>query len=563
MESFENVRRIDENYPAGYYCLGGAYLIQKFYEKASGVLEAAVRRFPDWGQAHAQLGVTYFRRKSYEAADSAFKKGFALMEASNSQDDRLASSPILREGNQTYRLTPLSLAGVSYYLGRTAFERHLVDTAISYYERAIRLGPPLAEAHFWLGVAYLRKQQEKKAERSFRNAIRVNPQLASTHYRLALLYFRQGKKAEAKKAMAKFRNLKAALADELDMLRAPQGKGKAVALSNLGWKYIKEKKYEAAIQQFTKSVWHDSNNADAYSGLSHIYAMQERFEKAIETQLRVVELRPEMASSHSELGFIWFKKAQASENNADYETALASYRTAVQLEPDSPEVWLDIGSIAFQLSRLQEALAAYEILLSLIPEDSRVHHGLARVYLGQDKPEQAAHHYQEAIRRNPNLAEAYHMLGLIALWQERLGEAENNLNKAVGLQPDMAETYYFLGTIHTKRNQFDKAADAYQQCISRDPSFDKAYERLAQLYIVHNTRLDEALELAQKAVEIQPNSVSYLNTLSWLYYLNRDYVSAEEAIQNALTLQPDNPVLNKGLLAIQAARQKPNQREGK
>ena len=88
----------------------------------------------------------------------------------------------------------------------------------------------------------------------------------------------------------------------------------------------------------------------------------------------------------------------------------------------------------------------------------------------------------------------------------------------------MAETYYFLGTIHAKRNQFDEAVGALSAVPSPlNPSYGKAYERLAQLYIAHNTRLDEALELAQKAVEIQPNSVSNLNTLSWLYYLNRDY----------------------------------------
>ncbi len=155
------------------------------------------------------------------------------------------------------------------------------------------------------------------------------------------------------------------------------------------------------------------------------------------------------------------------------------------------------------------------------------------------------------------------MLGLIGLWRGRLDEAANNLNAAVSLQPEMAETHYFLGTIYAKQNEIDRAVQAYQQSISLNPSFDKAYERLAQLYAIQDTRLDEALELAQKAVEIQPNSASYLNTLSWLYYRNKDYVSAEEAIQKALVLQPDNPKLLKGLETIQAARQKRIQMEGK
>ena len=61
------------------------------------------------------------------------------------------------------------------------------------------------------------------------------------------------------------------------------------------------------------------------------------------------------------------------------------------------------------------------------------------------------------------------------------------------------------------------------------------------------------MELAEKAVELQPNSAAYLNTLSWLYYINKDYVQAEGTIKKALMLQPDNRLYQRGLKAVQQA----------
>ena len=39
----------------------------------------------------------------------------------------------------------------------------------------------------------------------------------------------------------------------------------------------------------------------------------------------------------------------------------------------------------------------------------------------------------------------------------------------------------------------------------------------------------------RKAVELQPDSAEYLNTLSWLYYLQKNYDQAEETIKKALS----------------------------
>lgn len=144
-------------------------------------------------------------------------------------------------------------------------------------------------------------------------------------------------------------------------------------------------------------------------------------------------------------------------------------------------------------------------------------------------------------------------MGYIALKNGRTDEAVANYKSALKIQPDMAEAYYFLGKIYVEQNQFKLAESAYLRAIEIQPSFHRAYERIAHLYGQTGSRINQAVELAEKAVEFQPNSAVYLNTLSWLYYINKDYMQAENAIKKALVLQPDNRLYQRGLNAVQRA----------
>ena len=91
-----------------------------------------------------------------------------------------------------------------------------------------------------------KKKQWEAAEKAFNKAIHIRPQMGQAHYQLGLLYFRQGKQAKAAKAIAQSQQLN----NSLEQLRKQQldlmlNTDKAPVLSNLGWKYLNEKKFEA------------------------------------------------------------------------------------------------------------------------------------------------------------------------------------------------------------------------------------------------------------------------------------------------------------------------------
>ena len=606
--AFFHALELDSKSAEVYYWLGRTRYLQEKYEESRKTFQTAVELFPDWGGAYAEMGLAYFRLHQYEAAEAAYLKALSLMTEDSSpkippppfnkggakrRHEIVVRIPLLpppldENENQEWiaKVAPLSQADVYYYLSLVLFERGLWDEASAYCQKAIRI-EPFAEAYFQLGLVAVKKKQLKEAEKAFRKALRQKSSMTQVHYQLALLYSKQRKATEAAKEMEKFKKLKKA-DDQFQEQHAAlvRSVDKAHAFANLGLLYLNEQKYEEAAREYQKALWHNPNFAEAYNGLGHAYALLGRFEEAIQAQQKALKLKPTMAEAYAGLGLIRLKQAEISQSEEDYESAMSAYRKATELKPDFPEALLNLGNIALKLDGtepvhyrgsdrppsgrdrarpLREAEKAFETLLSLSSQKkggesskinlTRVHLALGEVYLRQKKFPKALHHYQEALKYDPNLVEAYYNMGFIATKAGRLDVAVECYNAVLKREPDMAEAHYLLGKIYAEQQEYERAEKAYQRVIEIEPSAAYAYERLAHLYGVWGRHLDKGLELAKKAVELQTDSPAYLNTLSWLYYLRKDYVQAEQAIKKALSLQPDNSVYQEGLKVIQEARQ--------
>ena len=86
-----------------------------------------------------------------------------------------------------------------------------------------------------------------------------------------------------------------------------------------------------------------------------------------------------------------------------------------------------------------------------------------------------------------------------------------------------------------------------------DSAAAEAYNNLARLYAGLGKEMQQAIDLAKRAVSLEPTA-RYYDTLAYTYYRNTQYVEALEAIHQALTLAPDVDAYNKLLLKIQAAQ---------
>ena len=157
-------------------------------------------------------------------------------------------------------------------------------------------------------------------------------------------------------------------------------------------------------------------------------------------------------------------------------------------------------------------------------------------------------HLREATRLAPSFALAYAGIADAMIVKaffstspsaEIVGEARTAAQSAIALNPNLAEAYAALASI---RMFFDfdwsGSEDAFIKATSLGPTSSTAYYRYANL-LTGLARFDEAVRMAERAVEIDPIGIGALHALGLAKLFGGDFEGAAAAFGNAIEVRPD------------------------
>src|SRR5215831_430540 len=161
---------------------------------------------------------------------------------------------------------------------------------------------------------------------------------------------------------------------------------------------------------------------------------------------------------------------------------------------------------------------------------------------------EAVSDFEKALQEDSNytlaytgLAEAYTNLGTRGYMppQEGRRKAEESARKALGLDENLAEAHLALGQPYTVFPPYNYSVSdlELQRAIELSPSLATAHQYLG-ISLTHQGRLDEGLQEALKARELDPLSSSIARTAIIPYYFKRDYARALELLQQAKKFGP-------------------------
>ena len=71
----------------------------------------------------------------------------------------------------------------------------------------------------------------------------------------------------------------------------------------------------------------------------------------------------------------------------------------------------------------------------------------------------------------------------------------------------------------------------------------QAFNNYAYSLVEREIKLKRALDLASKAIEIEPNNSSYLDTIGWIYFKLKNFKKAQDYIEKSLRITNDNAVV--------------------
>jgi tetratricopeptide (TPR) repeat protein len=123
--------------------------------------------------------------------------------------------------------------------------------------------------------------------------------------------------------------------------------------------------------------------------------------QAIAVYERVLELDPQHAAAHINLGTLYY-------NRQDYHAAEEHYRNAVQIDPRYALAHFDLGNVLDETGRVHEAIQTYNTALQLAPTYADAHYNLALAYEKLKQPRKALGHWRAYVKLDTTSPWAVH-----------------------------------------------------------------------------------------------------------------------------------------------------------
>lgn len=165
-----------------------------------------------------------------------------------------------------------------------------------------------------------------------------------------------------------------------------------------------------------------------------------------------------------------------------------------------------------------------------------------------EESEKALAHFRKAIELDPKFSSAYVAIAnekivqaifSTAKREEIFNEARTAVQTALAFNPNSAEAYDVDGSIKFY-GYFDwkGAEESFKKSIELNPHNANAYIRYSA-FLAATKKYDESIVLADKAIELDPISISSLHNLGWVQLVAGHFKESEEAFTEALSLHPN------------------------
>jgi tetratricopeptide (TPR) repeat protein len=113
--------------------------------------------------------------------------------------------------------------------------------------------------------------------------------------------------------------------------------------------------------------------------------------QAITAYQKVLEVDPEHAAAHINLGTLHY-------NRQDYALSEKHYRAAIEIDPRYALAYFDLGNVLDETGRVAEAIQAYNTALQLAPTYGDAHYNVALAYEKVREPRKALKHWRAYVK---------------------------------------------------------------------------------------------------------------------------------------------------------------------
>jgi len=107
-----------------------------------------------------------------------------------------------------------------------------------------------------------------------------------------------------------------------------------------------------------------------------------------------------------------------------------------------------------------------------------------------------------------------------------------------------ADVFYRRGGSYERMGDYERADIDLLKSIELRPGDPYSLNYLAYSWLERNYKIEEAIQMLDKAYNEKENDPYITDSVGWGYYLIGDYQNAEKYLRKAVELMPDDPIVN-------------------
>ncbi|MFH1861748.1 MAG: tetratricopeptide repeat protein [bacterium] len=334
--------------------------------------------------------------------------------------------------------------------------------------------------------------------------------------------------------------------------------------------YLMLQLYDDAMLQLVAGFQIDSTHVEIQELLCDLLLQFGNADSAQYFAERLVQMKPEEAQYLANLAEIQMKQGKTQEAILNFKKILGNhpsdmntlgqlsalyiasknYQSALDyslmmhnLDPENDRICYTLAALLDELGRTAEAEDFYLKATTLNPNDPQYFINWAFLHINKNDHQRAIEILESAVKYHPNTVQIWSLLGNSYHQIEQDDSAIEILLHAISLDSTQVSPYVTLGIIYDTRNEFEKAEETYRKAIQLDPENALLLNNYAYLLAQRKVRLNEALEMVERALEKTPDSPYYLDTIGWIHFGMGDYTKAREFLEKALELDEPNAEL--------------------
>ncbi|MEI9996335.1 MAG: tetratricopeptide repeat protein [Rhizomicrobium sp.] len=203
----------------------------------------------------------------------------------------------------------------------------------------------------------------------------------------------------------------------------------------------------------------------------------------------------------------------ALERMGHVHKALVTYERAFELDPDDPELLINLGLIAWNLKQNDGAARMFSLYIQACPDSPLGYNNLGSILCDMGQPEDAIETLRAAIFRMPAEPILWNALATVLAEEGRAEESLVFYNESVRLDPSFARLHHNLGYAYAHLGLLDKSFEAYETALhhATDPAERLETEHSRSICLIGMGRLAEGFR--EFETRNNPRFRAYVNHL--------------------------------------------------